>query len=521
MIDGTWSLFVWSLKSDARTFYPHVIRAFFCLIIFITVLVAWGAASTLTSPIGLILFAGLCYTNVAVITVAGISYFVSAVTEEKDSGNLALLKLAGVSSLSIVLSKSFSRQIAAFALLIVQIPFTQLAVTLGGITPQQIFAAYLALTGWLLLVSNGALLCSVVCRTTGKAAALATIATLIFAIANPCLDSFLSLAGTKWMPPSFLSVVEFLKAQHDSMNIFARLQVILTSNAQVVLLAPQFTRSLLISLGLFTTSVMLFNRFSEESHRPEHGRRPGVRRILVNRAWQSAIAWKDFVFFGGGKTVWFVKLIAYVLVVLGFSLLQQLSFPSAPVPFSAETARSALITVVLFISLELLMYASNSLFLEMHHRTALDLLMLPKSVRSVLWQKTAAVLMSISPGIVVATILLVLEFDSISDTPNWLAVTTIWLVVTLFLVHLSMLLSLYLRWAAMPIAVFITILLSPVFAGAAVGTFGLVDATASASGVSGEAFLGAAFSLGWLWIFVLLPIQIEIAASWKRVGSRV
>ena len=67
----------------------------------------------------------------ALISVAGVSYFVSAVSEEKDAGTLALLQLAGAPPLGIVLSKSTSRMISSLMLLTIQLPFTFLAVTLG------------------------------------------------------------------------------------------------------------------------------------------------------------------------------------------------------------------------------------------------------------------------------------------------------------------------------------------------------------------------------------------------------
>ncbi|MFN9970817.1 MAG: hypothetical protein ACK58T_13075, partial [Phycisphaerae bacterium] len=55
---------------------------------------------------GLKFFQSICMLNVLLISVSGISYFVSAVTEERDSGTLALLRLAGMTPLAIVLGKS-------------------------------------------------------------------------------------------------------------------------------------------------------------------------------------------------------------------------------------------------------------------------------------------------------------------------------------------------------------------------------------------------------------------------------
>lgn len=520
MIAGSRSLFVWSLRSDSRTPYLHVVRAIFCVLILFTVLIAWSAVGSSTVPTGLALFTWISFTNIVIIGVAGISYFVSAVAEEKDSGNLALLKLAGVSPLAIVLCKSVSRQIAALVLLLVQLPFTQLSVTLGGITPQQIFATYIALIGWLLLVSNFALLCSVVCRTTGKAATLATIITLLFLVAGPCFAALLSLASTKWMPPAFATSIEFLKQQHQFLFVGPQIQSILAANAQVPLVSSQLTYSLVAGLAFLVFSVLLFEQFSGDSERPQHGKTVGVRRILVNRSWKQAILWKDFVFLSGGKTIWLVKLIAYVGVVLTFAVFHQLNYPTASFALNPHTAKTALISVLLLASLELLMYATNSLFLEIHHRTASDLLMLPTSNRIVFFQKACAVFVAISPGLLVAAALLITHFKAISEVGDWLPLVTMWLLVTSFLVHTSVLLSLHFRWAALPIAVFITILVSPVLIGAAVGTFGLTSSAIESTDVNSSKWLAAAFSLGWMWMFVLFPIQLEISASWTRTGLK-
>ncbi|MEP3482484.1 MAG: hypothetical protein ABJZ55_24800 [Fuerstiella sp.] len=520
MIAGSRSLFKWSLRSDSRALYPHIIRVVFSVLILFMVLAAWSASATSTAPVGLVLFTGISYTNVIMICVAGISYFVSAVTEEKDSGNLALLKLAGATPFTIVLSKSVSRQIAAIVLLLVQLPFTQLSVTLGGISPQQVLATYLALVGWLLLVSNFALLCSVICSTTGKAAALATIITLLFLVAGPCFDALLALKGTKWMAPSFVTLIQSLKEHHQLLFVGPRLQSVLASNAQVPLMSNQLSHSLIGGFVCLISSVLLFEKFSEENRRPEHGRTAAVRRILVSRCWKHAILWKDFVFFSGGKTVWLVKLVAYFCVILAFAVYQQLRYPTASFALTPHTASITVISLVLLVSLELLMYASNSLFLEIHHRTASDLLMLPTSSRKIFQQKTAAVFVTISPGIIASSMLLLTHFELIARTGNWWPWIVSWLLITSFLVHTSVLLSLYLRWAALPIAVLVTILISPVLAGAAAGTAGLSSSTFGIQSDSLGPWLVAAFSMCWMWLFILLPIQLEISASWKRCGIK-
>ena len=95
MISGPQTLFNWSLRADTKSIYPHIVRAGFTGFMLLAVLAAWADSLSGMAP-GLQFFEWICRLNVLLISVSGISYFVSAVTEEKDSGTLALLRLAGV-----------------------------------------------------------------------------------------------------------------------------------------------------------------------------------------------------------------------------------------------------------------------------------------------------------------------------------------------------------------------------------------------------------------------------------------
>ena len=228
MISGTQTLFNWSLRTDIRSVYPHVVRAGFCGFMLLAIVGAWADSAGGMAP-GLSFFRWICRLNVLLISVSGISYFVSAVTEEKDTGVLALLRLAGVSPLAIVLSKSTSRLISAIMLLLIQLPFTFLAITLGGVTQIQIFAAYLALAAWMCLVANVALLCSVRCETSGRAASLATAILLLFFAAGPLLDAFASLKGVSWISPRLLDVCRQLHTEQQATSITVRLHDIFST----------------------------------------------------------------------------------------------------------------------------------------------------------------------------------------------------------------------------------------------------------------------------------------------------
>ena len=159
MLNGAAALFTWTLRMDNRYVHPHLVRAAFALFILFCLSMATFDAFG-TNRTGLVFFGLVCQLNVVLIAAAGVSYFVTAVSEEKDAGTFALLQLAGLTPLAITLGKSTSRLVSSLMLLVSQIPFTFLAVTLGGIRWQQVLAAWICLAAWMILVANMALLCS-------------------------------------------------------------------------------------------------------------------------------------------------------------------------------------------------------------------------------------------------------------------------------------------------------------------------------------------------------------------------
>lgn len=100
------------------------------------------------------LFSSIAWLNLLFITCAGAGYFSTAITEEKEEETLGLLQMAGLNHIGILLGKSTSRLIQVMLLLVVQFPFMLLAVTLGGVTTDQILAAYVSVLAFTVLLAN-------------------------------------------------------------------------------------------------------------------------------------------------------------------------------------------------------------------------------------------------------------------------------------------------------------------------------------------------------------------------------
>lgn len=516
MISGTRTLFEWSLRSDTKAFAPHVTRAVFAGFILLSVMAAWSDSFGTLAP-GLGFFNWICNLNILVISVAGISYFVSAVTEEKDSGTLSLLQLAGVSPLAIVLSKSTSRFIGALMLLLIQMPFTFLAVTLGGVTWQQIVASYLALGGYLWMVSNVALFCSVFCSTSGRAASLSTFLLLLFYASAPILTAFAGLKNVSWVSQDVVESCEKLVEQQQQISVVPRIAQILDPTSSITYGSTQLWMNLLIGAVAFLLSIVSFRFFTERVD-PTGGSTSKARRISNGRCWKHSIAWKDFLFFTGGRSFLVVRILAYAGLIGGFMWYHTLIDPRSSEWMSSDLNRIAFSVVSLFFTVEILLYSSNSLFQEVRQTTISSLKMLPASTPSILWQKLIAAMLALLPAVATLLFLFFSDYYSYVNADTFVSGAVSWVFFALMSTHLTVLLSLYTRWAALPLAILITVVSTPCVGGAAAGLTLVTRETAALNGISAGIWLAVAVNLVWMWLFILLPMEIEIVNRWNRLS---
>ena len=285
MFRGTLALMTRGLRFDCRRWQMHALRfllvGFFLLFLF----VAWLSSLTaLGSAPGLTFFWSITFTNYAFVTLAGMSFFTSTITEEKEEQTLGLLKMAGVNPLGILLGKLGPRLVNALLLLAIQFPFVQLAVTLGGVLHRQVLAGYITLAGYIVLMAGVGLIASVIAHHTRRAALLVSSAILV----PLALQIFVY---------GIFSSVTFPTGVYDTINWFSiwsvveRLRTVMSLGFDGSPIGQQFYTHMAAGAALFAGSWLIFERCTRQPHSPTGSREVShnVRRRIRFRSLGTAM----------------------------------------------------------------------------------------------------------------------------------------------------------------------------------------------------------------------------------------
>lgn len=394
------ALFLRSMRMHLRAKSTSIASFVLVALIFVLLIVAHGTALVASAP-GLRFFELVMMLNLFAITLVGVSYFASAITEEKEEGTLGLLEMTDLDPLAILLGKSTARLCGALLLLAAQIPFTLLAVSLGGIGLQQIFAAYITLAGYTFLLSNAALLASVAASRTAIASAIMAAAVLL----APSVAAGLRAAPLLAARPVFRGFLDgpaaVLVRWGEGMSAaspFRRLNEIVTTGFQSSVVAGQFWVHILAGLACFAAAWLGFRWFTGDSRLFVSGRlvpRPTSRRLSAfapRRAWLiSAIAWKDYHFLHGGPLVQHAKTIAYGL------LCAFVAWRNNTASF-ATAAGAVYLAMACVLALEMAITGSRILREEVRNQTLVALAGLPFAMKRVALMKLDGARRSLVPA---------------------------------------------------------------------------------------------------------------------------
>ncbi|HCD01859.1 MAG TPA: hypothetical protein DER64_15175 [Planctomycetaceae bacterium] len=485
MPGSTAAMFHRAMRTDARRMSPHLFRMLFAGLILCSLVIAHIRSLSLGAP-GLFFFSNILWLNFALIVLAAASFLATAITEEKEEGTLGLLLLAGVSPLAMLLGKSASRQFSTALLLVVQFPFALMAIVLGGVTFTQIVAGYVALAAFLALAANIALLASVICRRSGNAGGvtflvlglvlgrqlvlrlvLVTVAYVRVHLFGPEEGGPSSVANwwreTDWVGDVLSRAVmrEWTDA-FDSLNIVTRLQTIGSSGFAESVISGQVLVDLGAAASLFGLAWCVFipatrtaltgvpprGPVATKSVRRRQKRLRLPRRLAAGRTWRMAIAWKEFHFTTGG-------LVYFVLKTLGYGVFVGCSEWLFYAANNEHWLRDSVVPLTVFLlfamSIEAAVFASRVFHDERKHHTLGVTLGFPVPIWRIVVEKLVGCALGLSPA---ALWLLAGFLVDRSVAVRLAGAYEAWIagLVYLVFVHLVMLLSLYVRWGALPLA---------------------------------------------------------------------
>ncbi|MEW4487452.1 hypothetical protein AB1L42_05190 [Thalassoglobus sp. JC818] len=445
-----------ALQTDARQLRGHVIRFLLGAFILWMLFVFQATAGLSTAP-GLDLFRSVMICNYLAITVAGTAFFASAITEEKEERTLSLLRMAGVGSTSLILGKWIPRLICAALLLSVQIPFNFLSVTLGGVLWQQVVACYLTLFAHLYLVGNLGLLTSVLMSSTASACGLA-FGILVALFILPLILSSLAFA----IPNLPLSgVATFVSDAIRSGSAQTQISEILATGANPVMWNFQVISNLVVGTVLLITSWLFFDVLTQNEKEPGSiglfdrlRRRQGMTRR--RRIGSFPIIWKDFQFIGGGTTFIILKFGIY----MGLAVAATFLFMRRSSDFAEMLGGMLFGYSIFFLFVELAIVSARVFRYELQEKTWSTLVMLPRSIREIAYEKVLGGLTTTLPLLacmLLGIILLGEEFweglGSLLQEFEALLIISYFLLQYLLGLHLSIYCSIVAKWGVWPVAI--------------------------------------------------------------------
>jgi len=455
------ALFIRSVREDARARLPPILRAALVLVI---LLILWANERDFTRStapgrefLGMVLFA-----NLGLIAIATLGIFSSAITEEKEDQTLTLLRMTRLSPLAILFGKGTSRLLLAALLLAAQIPFTLLAVTLGGVSLEQVFQGYAVLGATLFFLCNLALLCSVLCRTTLRSGIWTGVLAAILFVVLPIICATTALRNSS--PGSFSPQTAwqyFSVGVVEANPVYALAMLIFERSARALPgmnMASHVWINLSAGALCFLLAWLAFDRCCANAGEEFVQRRKGGVLRLSARArrrpsCKRPLAWTDFHFLIGGLRGLLIRFGICVLIFGGayaFERWVSHSWDTDPERILRDTGQVTMLFALIYFGLDASLLASRIFGDERRQLTLGTLLTLPKHTGWFIRQK----LLGGSPVIIPSAVLfgtgawLDIALSN-SDYSLWRQVSNgNWLVIS-YIVSQALLLPVLIAWLSL------------------------------------------------------------------------
>lgn len=456
MFNGATALFERSLRVDGRALGPHMARLFLMTAIYLAIRFCFSTAVVLGAP-GLRFFLNIVYINLIFMTLLGLSFFATSITEEREEDTLGLLLMAGVSSLGLLLGKSGGRLVQAMLLIAVQYPFTLLAITFGGITQHQIRATYAAMLAYLVFLSGTGLLCSTISKNNRVASTrLLLVVVGYWVIPLGCRQALIDF-------PRMANGLAIIFRWVSESCIFLQIGPTMTTGFDESIWSTQVISNLIVGVACYCFSWSLFGFAAREPMTEATSRglltinARQIRWLNPGRPWSSPFMWKDFYFSGGGIASFLGRFVSYV--ALYFVSIQIISVVIGPIPGLTDQVRtgSFLFLTILVMSIDAGLLVSRSLHEEIRGKTWTSLVLLPATTIEILIWKLMGSLLCWSPGPIclwLGIAFLPYGHDVVRDALHPDPEIWIWLFTSMIVIpHAAAVFATYVRWGALPLGI--------------------------------------------------------------------
>ena len=300
-----WVLFAHAMRRISRSLVYHLILGLILVGYFVALMFVEFSTLRFGAP-GLLFYRNIAYLNLILIAVAGTGCFSVCVTSERENGTLDLLRISNLGAMGILIGIWLPMFLATAFLLLLQIPCTCFAITLGGILPGYIRAATIASLVHLMLVSSVGFLISVFSRSSQRAVFTALVVFgALFAGPNT-LEAMLN-----WIWPSSHKYLETSFEYLKLVSAFGSLGRI----GRTAWTGPElWGTELTVQMVIAVISLVIGASNLERQAAFESVPNVSSRRLRSPYSWEtgiSAVFEKDFQFAGGGWWSHTIRAIAY------------------------------------------------------------------------------------------------------------------------------------------------------------------------------------------------------------------
>jgi len=390
------------LRLDLRSAASNLVRMVAAGCLLFTIYTVVNAGMTIGAP-GLMVYKWIVWIDSLLISLGSVAIFASIIASEREQGTLTLLRMTGMTPVSLLLGQGFSGIVIGCLLLAAQFPFVVLTITLGGILWDQVLATYMALLAHLVLCAGIGLFWSVVCARAGSASFYTLLS--LFGL---WLGTWLArtaangLAYRGWITSETEIAIDSATVWLDARLVWNELSNIASSFGAVPVVAPQFWWSTGGGIGFLLLGALLLDRRPLET--PPYS--PTVIRLWRssgNRAWKRlAIAGKDYRQFMGGAKGLVARLILYPLIPLAI-VWALVTFGSARIDQN-EAAATVFWFGAAFLTVEAAAIASRLFRSEITELTWSSLAVLPRWRLRLQAEKLWGAFLGLAPGLLVCLV---------------------------------------------------------------------------------------------------------------------